>query len=197
MPSGKKHWLIPCWPRYMSPYGVTRPWGVNFCLLANSCAICTDIRRGCFNTWGPEQNGCHCEDGVFKCIFWMEIIIYWTKFHFAFVPRVLMENNSALIQVMACRHPVAWTTYTKFHDDIWRLYDPISQWPEAFHIMVQVSAEWCWKLCINSTQPLCMMYIMDGMFIWHDIFLSSLWDAEGIREWLNGVIWLHYLVITN
>ena len=42
------HYLSQCWPRSLSPYGVTRPQWVKSSL--------------------PQQNGCHFADNIFRCI---------------------------------------------------------------------------------------------------------------------------------
>ena len=53
------------------------------------------------NTSRPRQNGRHISNNIYKCIFlnenvWISITI-WLKF----VPKDPIENNAALVQIMA------------------------------------------------------------------------------------------------
>ena len=73
------HYLNQCWPWSLSPYCITRPRWVN--------------------TLRPRQNGRHFADGIFKCIFlngngWISL-----KISLKFVPMVLINNISALVQI--------------------------------------------------------------------------------------------------
>ena len=51
-------------------------------------------------TISPRQNG-HVVDNILKLIFVMRIVVYWYQFHF--VPKGPVNNNSALILIMAWR----------------------------------------------------------------------------------------------
>ena len=48
------HYLSQCWPRFLLPYGVTRPRWVNLVLLECSC-----LKTRTVNTLRPDQNGWH------------------------------------------------------------------------------------------------------------------------------------------
>ena len=73
------HYLSQCWPRFMSPYGVTRPQWVN--------------------TLRPRQNVWHFPDDIFKCISWMKINAgVYTKFS----SRLSKEPFPWLIQKFPC-----------------------------------------------------------------------------------------------
>ena len=77
------HYLSQCWPRSLSPYGVTRPQWVK------------RLR--------PRQNGRCCPDNIFRCIFlngnvWIPIMI-----SLKFVPKYPIINIPALVQIMAWR----------------------------------------------------------------------------------------------
>ena len=61
------HYLSQCWPRSLSPYGVTRPQWVN--------------------TVRPKQNGSLFTDNIFNCIFMTKSFEFWLKFHRSLFPR--------------------------------------------------------------------------------------------------------------
>ena len=58
-----------------------------------------------FNTLRPRQNGRHFADDTFKPIFLNENIRISIKISLKFVPKVPINNNSALVQIMAWRRP--------------------------------------------------------------------------------------------
>ena len=73
------HYLSQCWPRSLSPYGVTWPQWVN--------------------TLRPRQNGRRFADDTFKRILlkkWISI-----KISLKFVPKGPINNNPALVKIMA------------------------------------------------------------------------------------------------
>ena len=52
----------------------------------------------------PTQNGRHFPDDIFKYISWMKRFEFWMKFWLQFIPTGQIDNNKALIQIMAwCR----------------------------------------------------------------------------------------------
>ena len=57
------------------------------------------------NTLRPRQNGCHFPDDIFKCIFLNDNVWIWIKSSLKFVPRGLINNIPALVQIMAWRQP--------------------------------------------------------------------------------------------
>ena len=85
------HYPSQCWPRFMSPYGVTRPQWVN--------------------TLRLERNGCHLAENVFKCIFLKGILI-WISLKFVTRVQLIkswvkcMKNWSACIVMMAVEYQV-------------------------------------------------------------------------------------------
>ena len=52
-----------------------------------------------------RQNGCRCEDDVFKCIFLNENVWIRIKISLKFVPKGPINNIPALVQIMAWRRP--------------------------------------------------------------------------------------------
>ena len=75
------HYLSQCWPRSMSPNGVTRPqW---------------------FNTLRSRQNGWHLPDNIFKYIFLTENVSIAIKISLKFVHEGPINNITTLVQIMA------------------------------------------------------------------------------------------------
>ena len=58
-----------------------------------------------FNTLRPRQNGRHVADDIFKCIFLNENVWIPIKISLKFVPKDLINNIPALVQIMAWRRP--------------------------------------------------------------------------------------------
>ena len=56
-------------------------------------------------SWQNGQNGCHVADNIFRCIFVNEKFSILINILMKFVPKGLIDNNPALVQVMAWR----WT----------------------------------------------------------------------------------------
>ena len=57
------------------------------------------------STLRPRQNGRHFADDIFKCIFLNENAWISLKISLKFVPKVLINNIPALVQIMAWRRP--------------------------------------------------------------------------------------------
>ena len=57
------------------------------------------------NTLRPRQNGRHFTDDIFKCIFLNENVQIPIGISLKFVPNCLINNNPALVQIMAWRRP--------------------------------------------------------------------------------------------
>ena len=71
------HYLNLCWSRSLLPYGITKPLRVN--------------------TLRSRQNGRHFPDNIFNCIFLIENV--WISLKF--VPKGVIDNMAALVQIMA------------------------------------------------------------------------------------------------
>ena len=65
--------------------------------------IATSPRGQWVNTLRPKQNGCHFAAGTFKPIFLNENIRISIKISLKFVLKGLINNNPALVQIMAWR----------------------------------------------------------------------------------------------
>ena len=57
------------------------------------------------NTLRPRQNGRHCADDMFKCIFLNENVWILIEISLKFVPKGSINNDPALFQTMAWRRP--------------------------------------------------------------------------------------------
>ena len=57
------------------------------------------------NTLRPRQNGRHFPDDIFKCIFVDDDAQISIKISLKFVPKGLINNIPALVQIMAWRRP--------------------------------------------------------------------------------------------
>ena len=57
------------------------------------------------NTLRPRQNGCHFPDNIFNCIFLNENVWISLEISLKFVPRRLINNIPALVEIMAWRRP--------------------------------------------------------------------------------------------
>ena len=75
---------MPCENRWLAP----RKWG-------------GDARW--FNTLRPRQDGRHFVDAIFTCIFFNENCCIFIKFSLKYVRKSLIDNNPALVQIMAWR----------------------------------------------------------------------------------------------
>ena len=57
------------------------------------------------NTLRPRQNGCHFADDIFKCILLNENVWIAIRISWKFIPNGTINNNSALVQIIAWRRP--------------------------------------------------------------------------------------------
>ena len=111
--TASSHYLSQCWPRTMSPDGVTKPlnrWQaiiltndglVSWCIYIYICIT----EPQWVNTLRPIQNGRRFADDTFKPIFLNENIQISIKISLKFVPKVPINNIPALVQIMAWRRP--------------------------------------------------------------------------------------------
>ena len=58
-----------------------------------------------FNTLRPRQNGHHCPDNIFNCIFVNENVSISIKILLKFVPKGPINNTPALVQIMTWHWP--------------------------------------------------------------------------------------------
>ena len=70
-----------------------------------STAATNIVHRPDFNTLRPRQNGRHFPDNILKCFFLNENVWISIKISLKFVPKGPINNNPALIQIMAWRRP--------------------------------------------------------------------------------------------
>ena len=73
-----------------------------------------------FNTVRLRQNGCHFTDDIFRCIFVNEKICILIKISLKFVAKGPIDNNPALVEIMAWRQigaePLSEPMLTRFTD---------------------------------------------------------------------------------
>ena len=75
-------------------------WDDTWAMSSPSCL------QHCYLThWGRDENGRHFADAIFKCIFLNENIWIPIKISLKFVPKGLINNIPALVQIMAWRRP--------------------------------------------------------------------------------------------
>ena len=79
-------WLIEC------------PYSLVYACLSSWCEVCV-------NTLRPRQNGRHFADDTLKRIFLKENVRISIKISLNFVPKIPIDNISALFQIMAWRRP--------------------------------------------------------------------------------------------
>ena len=65
--------------------------------------ICKRARQG--NTLWPRHNGRHFPDDIFKCIFLNDNVRIPVKISLTFVPKVQINNISAMVQIKVSRRP--------------------------------------------------------------------------------------------
>ena len=102
------HCLSQCWPRSMSPNGVTRPQWVNTLRPRQTCTIpqmrmTGNTRDQDINTLRPRQNGRHFADDIFKYMYIFLKENVWIPIKMKFVIKGPINNTTALVQIMACR----------------------------------------------------------------------------------------------
>ena len=93
--------------------GVSIPWhhhvtGVLLVVNAVSdfhAVVFTHIHCSELITLRPGQNCRHFADDIFKCIFLNENIWILLKISLKFIPKVLINDTTALVQIMAWRRP--------------------------------------------------------------------------------------------
>ena len=85
--------------------------------------VCVSHYTSSVNTLRPRQNGPHFTDDIFKCMFVNEKFCILIKDSLKFVPKGPINNNTALIQVVAWRRtggkPLPWTNAHPVHRRIY------------------------------------------------------------------------------
>ena len=84
----------------------------------------------CFNSSSLGQNGRHFADNTFQCIFMNEKLCIFIRITLKFVPKGLIDNESALVQVMdwhcAGDKPLPEPMMTQFIDAYMRHWGEMS-----------------------------------------------------------------------
>ena len=89
-----KHWSISL---FVQGFGETRPCKYKLYCIWHTSTV--------FNTLRPRQHGHHFADDTFKRIFMNENVRISIDISLKFVPKCLINNIQALVQIMAWRRP--------------------------------------------------------------------------------------------
>ena len=92
---------------------------VTYLLFLNRCAPNSIFIPGTqtssnFNTSGSGQTGRHFANGIFKCLFFILIFIFWIIFHWSLIPRVRMTISKRSDDGLA---PNRWHAITRTNDE--------------------------------------------------------------------------------
>ena len=105
--------------RRMTIYHMSHSWQVHVITLWQPLQVANMLKRKCFKMTTPSaasdanfvqmtfsfQNGNHSAENIFRCIFMNQKICIFIKISLKFVPKVPIDNNRALVQIMAWRRP--------------------------------------------------------------------------------------------
>ena len=84
------------------PHESQTQWAASDCTVQVSVHYQTTMRTAALlNTSRLRQNGSHFPDDIFKCIFMNEDVRILIKISLKFVPKDPINNNPALVQIMA------------------------------------------------------------------------------------------------
>ena len=106
------HYLSQCWPRSVSPNGITRPQWVN------------GITHSCLNSLVPGRPGCHFKTAIYNLVLLIGLFRSSNGNAPRWMPWDLMDDQSTLFQVMTwCRqatsHYLIQCSPSYFHVTIW------------------------------------------------------------------------------
>ena len=106
--------------RRMTIYHMSHSWQVHVVTHWQPWQVANMLKRKCFKMTTPSaardgnfvqmttlsfQNGHHFADNIFRCIFVSEKFCILIKISLKFVPKGQIDNNPALVQIMAWRRP--------------------------------------------------------------------------------------------
>ena len=123
-----------------------------------------------FNSSPHGQNGHHFADNIFRCIFVNETICILIQISLKFVPKGLIDNMWALVQVVAwhltCHKPLPESMMTQFTDAYMRHSGEMRSKKSEFVLTVYINS-WHLILCdrvSNSNHFIIRMHIL--LFMW-------------------------------
>ena len=114
------HYMNQCWPRSLSPYGITRPQWINGISIQEQWLSGDIIYRGIFHGffminlhyalkslthWGRDKMDTISQTTLLITFSWMKMLEFRLNFHWCFVPKGPINNIPALFQIMAWRRP--------------------------------------------------------------------------------------------
>ena len=138
------------------------------CFLAHTEPKCQDIKCHhdiILNTLRPRKNGRHFADDTFKRIFMNENVRISTNISLKFIPRGLINNMPALVQIMAWR---------------WPGDNPLSE-PMMVNLLTHI--------CVNRPQWVKLMnhFIFNApLIITKSVWFSGWWDEMALTLWLSS-----------
>ena len=72
----------------------------------------------------PEQNCHNFSDDIFICIFWLDVIEFWVKFHWNLFPKIQLAKKATMCLAMVCRQKgnklLPEPKLTEFCEAMWR-----------------------------------------------------------------------------
>ena len=167
--------------------------------------------RGNLNTLRPRQNGRHFADDICKCIFLSENLWSSLRNSLKFVPKVRINNITALVQIMAWRRsgdkPLSEPMVTSSLTHIcvtrpqWVKFVSVLTVTQSRRIWVNECRESKQKIDITKTKQsnakqcayFCRHLLSTNQcqngpwcpFYWHDLTAFSIW----ISNYIHGFIW--------
>ena len=95
----------------------TLPHNTHYVIRNRTIASRLSYHHG-INTLRPRKNGRHFADEIFKCIFLNDNAWILLKISLKFVPKFRINNNPALVQIMAWRRPGDKPLYEPMMDNL-------------------------------------------------------------------------------
>ena len=127
------------------------------------------------NTLRPRQNGCYFPDNIFKCIFLNENIWILLKISLKFVPKVWINNISALVLIMVLPQQAPSHYLNLWCLVYWCIYEAKSMTTFPLVCIWKTSAE---AACLNN---------LPSYTRFHHIHDYSKWQKLGRKHF-----WMHF-----
>ena len=99
-----------------------RPQGYSSSALGRILQIWISLYPSMFSTLRPRQNGRHFADDTFKRIFMNENVRVSINISLKFVPKGLINNIPALVQILACADQATSHYLNQWWSIYWRIY---------------------------------------------------------------------------
>ena len=146
------------------------------------------------NSSPPRQNGRHFADDIFRCIFQSCSLI---KISLKFVPMGLIDNNPALVKIIAWSQVIIWTNAYPIH---WHIYAALGgdelmlSMPNSLEYIVCVYVHvyniYRDTLPMHSRNKVSAVVADGSALIWH-LDISTHDDDESRRANFNSALLKH------